>query len=96
MKAICTAQGRIKIKHTCITSIAKSKTGSEEKNNSYNQMKMCTCMRCDGYGKVDTRPGMGARYYHIYDECRGDGKVDTRPRTCSSYYHQICWNSFFA
>ena len=26
------------------------------------------------YGKVDTRPGMGARYYHIYYECCGDGK----------------------
>jgi hypothetical protein len=24
--------------------IAKSKTGSREKNKSYNQIKMCTCM----------------------------------------------------
>jgi hypothetical protein len=23
-------------------------------------------MRCDGHGKMDTRPRMGARYYHIY------------------------------
>jgi hypothetical protein len=43
---------------------------------------------CDGYGKMDTRLGMGARYYHIYDECCGDGKVDTRPGTGTSYYHQ--------
>jgi hypothetical protein len=25
---------------------------------------MCTSMRCDGYGKVDARPGMSTSYYH--------------------------------
>jgi hypothetical protein len=74
-----------KTKHTCITSIAKSKTGSKEKINSYNQVKMCTYMRYDGYGKVDARPGMGARYYCIYDECCGAGKVDTRHGMGTSY-----------
>jgi hypothetical protein len=87
MMAICGAQGRINIKHTCITYIAKSKTG-------FSQIKMCTCMTCDGYGKVDTRPGMGARYYHIYDECCGDGKVDTRPGMGTSYYIKFTGTSF--
>jgi len=45
MMAICGAQGRIwKIRHTCITFIAKSKTGSKKKNKSHSQIKMCTCM----------------------------------------------------
>ena len=48
--AICGAQGRVwKIRHTCITFIAKSKTGSKEKNKSYNQIKMCTCTDCGGW-----------------------------------------------
>ena len=48
--AICGAQGRVwRIRHTCITYIAKSKTGSKEKNKSYNQIKMCTCMDCGGW-----------------------------------------------
>jgi hypothetical protein len=51
-------------------------------------------MTCDGYGKVDTRPGMGARYYHIYDECCGDGKVDTRPGMGTSYYIKFTGTSF--
>ena len=43
--AICGAQGRVwKISHTWITCIAKSKTGSKEKNQSHNQIKMSTCM----------------------------------------------------
>jgi hypothetical protein len=33
MMVICGAQGRIKIKDTCITYIAKSKTGSKKKSN---------------------------------------------------------------
>src|SRR6185503_21370680 len=48
--AICGSQGRAwKIRHTCLTYIARSKTGSKEKNKSYNQIKMCTCMDCDGW-----------------------------------------------
>ena len=48
--ATCGAQGRVwRITHTCITCIAKSKTGSKEKNKSCNQIKMCTCMDCDGW-----------------------------------------------
>jgi len=44
------AQGRIwRIRHTCIICIAKSKTGSKEKNRSYNQIKMCTCVDCAGW-----------------------------------------------
>ena len=47
--AICGAQGRIwRIRHTYITCIAKSKTGSKEENKSCNQIKMCTCMDYDG------------------------------------------------
>jgi hypothetical protein len=41
---------------------------------------------------VDTRPRMGARYYHMYNECC-DGKVYIRPRMGASYYHMICCNS---
>jgi hypothetical protein len=29
------------MRHTCITFIAKSKTGSKERIKSYNQIKMC-------------------------------------------------------
>src|SRR6185312_7125471 len=48
--AICGAQGRVgMIMHTCITCIAKSKTRSKQKNKSYDQIKMCTCMDCDGW-----------------------------------------------
>ena len=48
--AICGAQGRAwKIRHTCLTYISRSKTGSKEKNKSYNQIKMCTCMDCGGW-----------------------------------------------
>jgi hypothetical protein len=32
------------VRHTCITYIAKSKTGSKEKMKSYNQINMCMCM----------------------------------------------------
>jgi hypothetical protein len=45
-------------RHTCITYIAKSKTGSKEKINSFNQIKMCMNVY-DEYGKVDTRPENG-------------------------------------
>jgi hypothetical protein len=75
--------------------MTKSKKRSKEKNQiiqSNQDVHMCVY---DGSGKVDTRPGMGAGYYHIYDECCGDGKVDTNPRMGASYYHLICWNSFF-
>ena len=50
------------------------------------------------YGKVDTRPEMGARYYHtcIWWELWVDGKVDTSPGMDTSYYHQKSWNSFSA
>ena len=37
------------MRHTRITYIAKSKAGSKEKNKSYNQIKMCMCMNCDGW-----------------------------------------------
>ena len=48
--AICGAQGRAwSTRHTCITYIAMSKTESKVKNKSYNQIKMCTCMDCDGW-----------------------------------------------
>ena len=48
--AICGAQGRVwRIRHTCIAHIKKSKTRSKEKNKSYNQIKMCTCMDYGGW-----------------------------------------------
>ena len=31
-------------KHTCFTYIAKSKTGPNRENRSYNQIKMCMCV----------------------------------------------------
>jgi hypothetical protein len=42
---------------------------------------------------VDTRPRMGARYYHMYNERCDDGKVYTRPGMGASYYILICCNS---
>ena len=50
MMAICGAQDRVwSLRHTCATYIAKSKIGSTEKIKSYNQIKMCTCMDCNGW-----------------------------------------------
>jgi hypothetical protein len=95
MLAIWGAQGRIKDKAYFHHIYDKVKKRSKEKNQiiqSNQDVHMCVY---DGFCKVDTRPGMGAGYYHIYDECCGDGKVDTRPRMGASYYHLICWNSFF-
>ena len=34
----------MKRKHTCTTYFAKSKTGSNRENKSYNQIKMCMCV----------------------------------------------------
>ena len=53
------------MRHTCSSYIAKSKTGSLEEDKSYNLIKMCMCVRMRKYGKVYTRPGMGASYYHV-------------------------------
>jgi hypothetical protein len=88
MMAICGARGRIKDKAYLHHIYCKIENWIQGKNNSYNPIKMCTCLD-DGFGQVDTRPIMGARYYHIYDESCGDGKVDTRPRTGTSCYHQF-------
>ena len=38
------AQGRNEKKHTCFAYIAKSKTGPNRENRSYNQIKMCMCV----------------------------------------------------
>ena len=35
--------------HTCTAYIAKSKTGSNRENRSYNQIKMCMCMKFSGW-----------------------------------------------
>ena len=36
-------------KHTCFTYIAKSKTGSNRENMSYNQINMCMCVEFSGW-----------------------------------------------
>jgi hypothetical protein len=79
---------------TRITYIANSKTRSKEKIKSYNQIKMCTCVCIMDMVSSHTRRGMGASYYHIYDECCGDGNVDTRPGIGASHYHPIYCDSF--
>jgi hypothetical protein len=65
MMTICGAQGRIKIKHTFITYIAKPKTGSRRKQfiQSDQDVHVYVYARHD---KVYTRPGMGHRYYHTW------------------------------
>jgi hypothetical protein len=45
------------MRHTCITFIAKSKTGSKERIKSYNQIKMCMCRDMMGMVKWILGPG---------------------------------------
>ena len=64
MMAICGAQGRIKDKaylHHIYCKVKDRIQGEKQFIQSDQNMHM---YGCDGYGKVDTRPGMGARYYH--------------------------------
>jgi hypothetical protein len=68
-----------------------------EKNNSYNRIKMCTCMGVMDMVRwiLDSEQVLAITIY-IYDECYGDGSMDTTPGTGASYYHQIYWNSFLS
>ena len=48
----------------------KVKDWIQEKSNSYNQIKMCTCMDMMGTVRCILGPKLGARYYHtLYENC---------------------------
>jgi hypothetical protein len=51
------------IRHTCITYIPKSKTGSK-RTTIHTIRSRCDLYAYDRCGKVDTRTEMGYRYYH--------------------------------
>jgi hypothetical protein len=61
MMAICGAQGRIKDKAYLFHIYCRVKDQIQEENQNIQSDQD---MHVYGYGKVDTRPGMGSRYYH--------------------------------
>jgi CO dehydrogenase/acetyl-CoA synthase epsilon subunit len=64
MMAICGAQGRIKEKEYLFHIYCKVKNQIQEENQIIQSDQDVHMYGYDGYGKVDTRLGMGSRYYH--------------------------------
>jgi CO dehydrogenase/acetyl-CoA synthase epsilon subunit len=66
MMAICGAQGRIKDKAYLHHIYCKVKNRINGEKQFIQLDQDVHVYGCDGYGKVDTRLRLGARYYHIY------------------------------
>ena len=64
MMAICGAQGRIKDKAYLHHIYCKVKDWIHRENQIIQSDQDVYVYGYGEYGKVDTRPGMGARYYH--------------------------------
>jgi hypothetical protein len=68
MMAICGAQGRIEDKAYLFHIYCKVKNWIQGENQVIQSDQDVHFYVYGGYVKVDTSPGMGARYYHICDE----------------------------
>jgi hypothetical protein len=65
MMAICGARGRIKDKAYLFHIYCKVKNQIQEENQSILSDQDVHVYGYNGYGEVDTKPGMGSRYYHM-------------------------------
>jgi hypothetical protein len=64
MMATCGAQGRIEDKAYLFHIYCKVKNRIQEENQIKQSDQDVRVYGYDGYGKVDTRPRVGFRYYH--------------------------------